>query len=189
MSAFRRALILVLGLTVLAVCESTGAAAEPPQSKCLKPVKLQWLTKAIFQATERRMDANADANPQVDWKAVKEELQSLRADNLFTYSPVTFEGLNKETKAVRCAASVHITLPDKYKSESFVRLAHGVHTLDAPADLFNGRPEVQISYSLQPTAGGDDEALAVHDIGPLDDTLIVLAAARWMSSQDASGTH
>jgi hypothetical protein len=189
MSALR-ALILVLGLTVLAVCESTGAAAEPsPQSKCLRPVKLQWLTKAIFQATERRMDANADANPQVDWKAVKEELQSLRADNLFTYSPITFEGLNKETKAVHCASTVHITLPDKYKDESFVLFARGVRTLDAPADLFNGRPEVQISYSLQPTAGGDDEALAVHDIGPLDDTLIILAAAKWMSAQAASGAH
>jgi len=57
---------------------------------CADLAVLEPLKGSFFSGADRRMDANAADNPIVDWVAVKRELQSLKADNLFSISEIVF---------------------------------------------------------------------------------------------------
>ncbi len=120
-----------------------------------------------------------ERKPLIDWGAVKAAVRSLAADNLFSFNQIIFKGLNQETKAIRCGATVHITLPNAYKAESFRAMARHITDSRAPAELFGDQPAVPIDYTVQQEAGGPTEVVSSESLAPLYDSLLVLALGKW----------
>jgi hypothetical protein len=170
--------IACCGLIMLTAC------SRPPYTGAVcADVSIQKaLTEMIFSAGEHQIDRNVANNLMVDWTAVKANLRSLRADNLFSYSQIVFKGADKETHTVHCGATVSITLPTKYKNEVFEVLASNVHGSQASTELFGDKPEIGIDYTIRPdlaSKGGAGGVVSSDNAAPLYDSLFVLAVAKW----------
>ena len=154
----------------------------PPGAVCASALTQQTLTTLIFGGGERQIDRVVSGNPTVDWPAVKADLRSLRTDNLFSYDLIVFKGFDKDTKMVRCSASVHITLPAKYKTETFTSVATNMTNSRAPPELFGDRPEVPVDYTIQRDVLGKNDVVSSDSLAPLFDSLLILAVAKWRTA-------
>lgn len=89
-------------------------------------------------------------------------------------------GYDKGTKAVHCEVTVTVTLPSKYKSDSFIESAGAVYNSRIPAELFGTQPvAVPVGLTVQAEVGGKHVVITSADLEPLYDSLLVLATAKW----------
>jgi hypothetical protein len=190
--------LLAVGLALGACGKPSAAIAKaeapkPPGWVCASPVTKKTLETMMFTAGQRQIDRDVAENSTTDWTGVRVSMESIKQDGILSIESIVFRGMNQETGAVSCGATVSIVLPDAYRTNKFIKLAKSVRDTRVPPELFENSAQIPISYTVQHAVDGKGDVVSSSDFPPIYDTLLVLAFAKWQSSLidalEAQDTH